>query len=178
LVILSNAATFEIRNIAFGYVDHDRSSTSRALIDKFGASPYFNVLYAFPNASDGSSAMLKGDVDVVLEIPHHFERNLQKEGYSDLGVTVNAIDGAAAGVENAYVGQIVKNFDHKIGIDLYRPSDADIQPMAIEGIPLFWYNGTLNYKTFMVPGILVMLVTMITLFLSGMNIVREKEIGT
>jgi ABC-2 type transport system permease protein len=45
-------------------------------------------------------------------------------------------------------------------------------------IPLFWYNETLNYKTFMVPGILVLLVTMITLFLSGMNIVREKEIGT
>ncbi len=49
---------------------------------------------------------------------------------------------------------------------------------TIETIPLFWYNETLNYKTFMVPGILVMLVTMITLFLSGMNIVREKEIGT
>ncbi len=50
--------------------------------------------------------------------------------------------------------------------------------LTIETIPSFWYNTTLNYKTFMVPGILVLLVTMITLFLSGMNIVREKEIGT
>ena len=178
LVILSNAATYEIRNIAFGYLDNDRSSISRALIDRFEASRYFNVLYAFPNAKHGSSAMLKGDVDVVLEIPHHFERNLQKDGYSDLGVTINAIDGAAAAVENAYVSQIVKSFNDKIRVDLFRPSNANIQPVAIEGIPLFWYNETLNYKTFMVPGILVMLVTMITLFLSGMNIVREKEIGT
>ena len=59
-----------------------------------------------------------------------------------------------------------------------QPSDTGIQPVKIESIPLFWYNKTLNYKTFMVPGILVLLVTMITLFLSGMNIVREKEIGT
>ncbi|HPE84112.1 MAG TPA: ABC transporter permease, partial [Aequorivita sp.] len=53
-----------------------------------------------------------------------------------------------------------------------------VQSVALESIPSFWYNTTLDYKTFMVPGILVLLVTMITLFLSGMNIVREKEIGT
>src|SRR5690554_7860693 len=57
-------------------------------------------------------------------------------------------------------------------------SDSKIQPVNMVTIPLFWYNETLNYKTFMVPGILVLLVTMITLFLSAMNIVREKEIGT
>ena len=59
-----------------------------------------------------------------------------------------------------------------------QPNDAQITPLNITTIPSFWYNKTLNYKTFMVPGILVLLVTMITLFLSGMNIVREKEIGT
>ena len=59
-----------------------------------------------------------------------------------------------------------------------QPSDAAIKYQNITSIPSFWYNNTLNYKTFMVPGILVLLVTMITLFLSGMNIVREKEIGT
>src|SRR5690554_7077048 len=58
------------------------------------------------------------------------------------------------------------------------PSKQKILPTTINSTPAFWYNPTLNYKTFMVPGILVLLVTMITLFLSGMNIVREKEIGT
>ncbi len=178
LLVLSNAATYEIKNIAFGYVDHDRSSASRELIDKFEASSYFNVLYAFSNSSQGSLAMLQGNVDVILEIPSHFERDLQKERRNSLGVTINAIDGAAAGVQNVYVNQIVKSFNNNILVDLFRPSEAVMQPVSIEGIPLFWYNETLNYKTFMVPGILVLLVTMITLFLSGMNIVREKEIGT
>jgi ABC-2 type transport system permease protein len=63
-------------------------------------------------------------------------------------------------------------------IDLAQPQDAKNMPQNIASIPSFWYNKTLNYKTYMVPGILVLLVTMITLFLSGMNIVREKEVGT
>ncbi|WP_159024312.1 ABC transporter permease [Formosa sp. L2A11] len=178
LVILSNAATFEVKNIKFGYVDHDRTSTSRALVEKFNASTYFNVLTDYPLESIASADMLKGKVDVILQIPQHFERDLQKEQSNTLGITINAIDGAAAGVENVYVSQIIKSFNKNIKVDLLQVSDTKVQPISIETIPLFWYNETLNYKTYMVPGILVLLVTMITLFLSGMNIVREKEIGT
>ena len=178
LVILSNAATFEVKNIKFAYIDNDHSSTSRALINKFEASTYFNVLTDFPSEEIASSAMLKGEVDVVLDIPSHFERDLQKEKKANLGITINAIDGAAAGVENVYVTQIIQSYNKDIKTDLMQISDVQIKPVNISTIPLFWYNETLNYKTFMVPGILVLLVTMITLFLAGMNIVREKEIGT
>ncbi|WP_372752591.1 ABC transporter permease [Mariniflexile sp.] len=178
LIILSNAATFEIKNIKFGYIDNDHTSTSRALIKKFNASTYFNVLTDFPSEELASSAMLNGNVDVILEIPQYFERNLQKEKHNHLGVTINAIDGAAAGVENVYVTQIIQSFNKNLRVQLLQPSDSQIQVASIKTIPLFWYNETLNYKTYMVPGILVLLVTMITLFLSGMNIVREKEIGT
>ncbi|MBU2940434.1 ABC transporter permease [Lacinutrix sp. C3R15] len=178
LVILSNAATFEVKNIKFGYIDNDHSSTSRALVEKFNASTYFNVLTVFPSEAIASAAMLKGEVDVLLEIPNYFERDLQNEKRNNLGITINAIDGAAAGIENVYVTQIVQGFNQNIKMDVLQVSDKQIQPIVIETIPLFWYNKTLNYKTFMVPGILVLLVTMITLFLSGMNIVREKEIGT
>ena len=178
LVILSNAATFEVKNIKFGYIDNDHTSTSRALVEKFDASTYFEVLTDFPSEDLASSAMLKGEVDVVLEIPLYFERDLQNEKHNRLGVTINAIDGAAAGVMNVYVSQIIQRFNKHLKVDLMQPSDKQVQASSIDTIPLFWYNETLNYKTFMVPGILVLLVTMITLFLSGMNIVREKEIGT
>ncbi|WNH12318.1 ABC transporter permease [Thalassobellus suaedae] len=178
LIILANAATFDIKNIKFAYIDNDHSSTSRALIDKFRASNYFNVITDFSSEKQGSAAMLKGDVDVLLEIPVQFERAIQKEKYANLGITINAIDGAAAGLENVYVTQIIQRFNTHLKTDLQIASNSSIKPLNIVSIPLFWYNKTLNYKTFMVPGILVLLVTMITLFLSGMNIVREKEIGT
>lgn len=178
LIILSNAATFEIQNIKFGYIDNDRTSFSRELIEKFEASTYFDVLTDFPSSKIATSAMLNGRVDVVLEIPPNFERKLVKEKKTDLSLTINAIDGAAAGVENVYVNQIVRQFNKKAQVQLMQAGNGMKKLQTIETIPLFWYNETLNYKTFMVPGILVMLVTMITLFLSGMNVVREKEIGT
>lgn len=178
LIVLANAATFEIKNIKFGYIDNDKSSTSRALIDKFEASKYFNILEIFSSEKEASAAMLKGEVDVVLEIPNHFERDYVNKQYSALSVSVNAIDGAAAGVENVYVTQIIQQFNKQLKTQVFQVNNSQVQPVMITSIPLFWYNNTLNYKTFMVPGILVMLVTMICLFLSGMNIVREKEIGT
>ncbi|PHR72899.1 MAG: ABC transporter permease [Lutibacter sp.] len=178
LVILSNAATFEIKNIKFSYIDNDSSSTSRALINKFDASTYFNIVSDFPSKTIATLAMLKGEVDVILDVPLHFEKDLLKDKKAYLGITINAIDGAAAGVENVYINQIIQQFNKNVRIDFMQPQDVKNKPQNILSIPSFWYNKTLNYKTYMVPGILVLLVTMITLFLSGMNIVREKEIGT
>ena len=178
LVILSNAATYEVKNIKFAYIDADRTSTSRALIEKFNASSYFDVLANYPNNKKANAAMLAGEVDVVLEIPNHFERDLLKAKKAALGISINAIDGAAAGIQNGYINQIVQSFNQEIVVEHRSVSPSIQKPIRITSIPSFWYNITLDYKTFMVPGILVLLVTMISLFLSGMNIVREKEIGT
>jgi len=178
LIILSNAATFEIKNIKFSYIDHNHSSMSRELIDKFKTSSYFNIIAAYPSEKTANLAIQKGTVDVILEIPNHFNRNLTKEKKTALAVTINAIDGAAAGVENVYITQIIQQFNKHLKTKLIIASSDKTKPKIIEAIPLFWYNKTLNYKTYMVPGILVLLVTMVTLFLSGMNIVREKEMGT
>ena len=179
LLILSNAASFEIKNIKFSYIDNDHSEASRELISKFEASKYFNIIESFASKKEADFQMQTGKVDVILEIPNHFERDLIKENATNLSVSINAIDGAAAGVENVYISQIINGFNQKIQTQLYQYNESSyIQPINIVTIPSFWYNNTLNYKTFMVPGILVLLVTMLTLFLSSMNIVREKEIGT
>lgn len=178
LLILSNAATFEVKNIQFSYVDLDKSTSSRALLDKFKASTYFNVIEDFPSKKLADDAMENGKVDVVLEIPRNFESNLIRNNKTDLAVYINAIDGAKAGVENVYVNQIVGSYNQQILLNAYQQNQQLTRPINIVTIPSFWYNNTLNYKTYMVPGILVLLITMLTLFLSGMNIVREKEMGT
>ena len=179
LLILSNAASFEIKNIQFSYVDNDRSEASRELVSKFQASKYFNVVESFASKKEADFHMQTGKVDVILEIPNHFERDLITENATNLSVSINAIDGAAAGVESVYISQIINGFNQKIQIQLYQYNEATyVQPVNIVTIPSFWYDKALNYKAFMVPGILVLLVTMLTLFLSSMNIVREKEMGT
>jgi len=179
LVILSNAASFEVKNIKFSYIDNDHSAASRELVSKFQASNYFNIISEFPSKKEVNLQMQKGNVDVILEIPIHFERNLIKQNSTNLSVSINTIDGAAAGVSNVYITQIISGYNQSIQTQLQTYNQGNVvQPESIMTIPSFWYNKTLNYKTFMVPGILVLLVTMLYLFLSSMNIVREKEVGT
>jgi ABC-2 type transport system permease protein len=179
LLILSNAASFEIQNIKFSYIDHDLSTASRELISKFQASNSFKIINHFSSKEEANQEMQKGTVDVILEIPIHFERNLITNRTTTLSISINAIDGASAGIQNVYISQIIAAYNQKIQSQLLHYNDGTIvAPQNVVTIPSFWYNNTLNYKTYMVPGILVLLVTMITLFLSAMNIVREKEIGT
>ncbi len=179
LVILSNAASFEVKNIKFSFIDYDHSAASRDLISKFAASTYFDVSSQFQSKKEANLEMQRGNVDVILEIPSHFERNLTKQSRTNLSVSINAIDGAAAGVSNVYITQIIAGFNESIQMKMQHFNQENVsQTENIITIPSFWYNETLNYKTFMVPGILVLLVTMLSLFLSSMNIVREKEIGT
>lgn len=179
LLILSNAASFEVKNIKFCYIDSDHSAVSRELVGSFEASNYFNVVENFSSHKEATAAMQKGNIDVLLEIPNHFERDLLINKKTNLSVSINAIDGAAAGVANVYITQLISNFNKNIQTQGMQFIDGTVvQPQSIISIPSFWYNNTLNYKTYMVPGILVLLVTMLTLFLSAMNIVREKEMGT
>lgn len=175
LLILSNAATFNLRNIRLGLIDRDHSSASRLIARNFQAAGSFVQVPLQAGAKAGLQALLKDDADVVIEIPHHFESNLVRQGDGHMQVLVNAIDGAAAAVESSYTAAILERANRRL---IRNFVGVDPPAMGVTLNPQFWFNPELNYQTFMVPGILVMLVTMVSLFLAGMNIVREKEIGT
>lgn len=178
LLILANAASYEVKNIRFSAIDSDMTPYSRELLSKFRASAQFDFIAMYPSEKMAKEAVQKGTVDVVLHIPQYFERDLQKEKKSTLLITINAINGAAAAVENIYVTSIIRDFNQAVQVDLIDTAEMTQMPKKVHAISLFWFNPELDYKTFMVPGILVLLVTMVALFLAGMNIVREKELGT
>ena len=181
LLVLSYAADFEIRNLKVYWVDQDHSSASALLHQKLNASPYFVFSGSSTNPKRAKKALDKGEVDLVINIPLHFERNLTRAKSNQIQLLVNAIDGTKAGLGTAYANILVQDFAkelrgkliHKTGMMV--PS-VQFKLAATEQV--FWYNPELNYKTFMVPGILVMLITMISVFISSMNIVRERELGT
>jgi ABC-2 type transport system permease protein len=178
LVILSNAATYEVKAIQIGYTDDDTSPSSRDLISAINASSYFETPIYFESFNQADDALLKDKIEVVFQIPKNFEKDIINANSPKLGIRINAIDGASAGVQNVYLQQIIGNFNKNIQLKYYNLALSSSQMSSIESIPSFWYNQNLNYKTLMVPGILVLIITMLTLFLSSMNIVREKEIGT
>jgi ABC-2 type transport system permease protein len=178
LVILSFAATHDVKNIALAVLDQDRSSTSRLLVSKLTASGYFTLAGMPLSDHQGFELIEKDAADVFLTIPTHFERDILKKQPIALQVQVNAINGQKAGLAASYAGEVFKEF--RISDFGFRiggvPGKSEIRNLQSE--IRYWYNPSLDYKTFMVPGILGELVAMLVLILSAMNVVREKEIGT
>lgn len=177
LVILVHAATLEMKKIEMVVVDQDLSSTSREMTGKFSGSPFFVITgYAF--SKEEAEEMLRRDrADVILQVPPHFEKDLIREGTGSVMLMINAINGAVAGLIYAYSTSILYQYNQGVVTDLVPAADTDgIGSIRITSS--YWYNPELNYKVYMVPGILVILVTLIGMFLTGMNLVREKEMGT
>ncbi|TVQ04863.1 MAG: ABC transporter permease [Balneolaceae bacterium] len=180
LLVLSFAATYELKEVHFVLVDLDHSPSSRDLSAKFQASGYFALADATSNIEEAITMMDRGEIRMILTIPQNFHRDITIGRPAPVQLMIDAVDGVSAGLIQSYSGAIIRDFnsDRKGGIFLQTISQPNQQYQSINVIPVYWYNPDLNYINFMVPGILVVLVTMIGVFLSGMNIVREKEIGT
>ena len=178
LIVLPFAADYEVKNINISVVDQDHSTYSRQLVTKMTSSGYFK-LTNFSNAYKvGIEAIEQDKADLVLVIPPKFEQNLVKENAATLQLAINATNGVKAGLGGAYAASIIRNFNTEVRLEWFTPSKSPPSVSSIEVVPVLWYNPHLNYKMYMVPGILVVLVTMVGIFLSSLNIVREKEIGT
>lgn len=174
LFVLAYAATFEIKNIRLHIVDNDRSEMSRDLIGHFSGSTFYTVSDIGNSVSDAEDCMTAGNIDQVLVIPDDFEKDLHTGASSKVLVLNDAVNGSAASLMNAYSHGIIREFNKNI---ITASGEAEIK-LPIDVTFSYWFNPELNYLNYMVPGILVVLVTIIGMLLSGMNLVREKEIGT
>jgi ABC-2 type transport system permease protein len=181
LLILSNAATFEIKNLKIYFNDFDQSTYSNRLKSKFYQTDYFQIQGESTNRNDAEYYLKKNMADIICEIPIDFEKHAVKYGRSKIFFKINAIDGVKAGLSINYAQNILESFMAEINNDLSYRLSSNISRGESKRINIYysnWYNKRLDYKTFMVPGLLVLLVTLIGGFLSSLNIVREKEIGT
>lgn len=177
LIILPLAANYEVKNINIAVIDHDHSSWSQKLITTITASRYFRLTGYNGSFKEAMKLVEADKADLVLEIPQGFERNLVRENEQKLFIAVNAINGTKANLGGSYLASIVKEYNNDIRLELVQPSKLSPQ-LEIDIVSSNWFNPLLNYKVFIVPGILAILVTMVGGFLSALNIVKEKEAGT
>lgn len=172
---LPRLATQEIKNLRFCIVDNDRSPLSERLTAKIAASEYFNLTAAEFNHRDAMGNIDTGNADLIIEIGPDFEKHLVTEGVADVSVLANAVDGIKAGLGSSYASQIIADFAADLRAENGTAPMADISKTVSER---YMYNATLDYKTFMIPGIMGMLLLLLVGFLPALNIVGEKEKGT
>lgn len=174
LVVLVNAATLEMKKIDMTVVDKDLSAMSRGLIAKFEASPFYKIQNTSFDVNDGEDDLKSDKSEIVLHIKSGFEKNLLQDGNGEVQMLINSVNSMAAGLINAYTTLIIVDYNKSIILKKYGKSFS--LPIHIK--PKYLFNPQLNFNIFMLPGILVILVTIIGMFLTALNIVREKELGT
>ena len=175
LLVLSSAATFEVKTSRIYLVDRDHTAASRGLVDRLRASGRFRVVDASPSPELANESLLGRNADMILGIPSGFENDLVRTRVGNVQLVFNAEDGALAGVTNSYANQIIGTYARELNVSLSR---SVMESPRLEVRSRGWYNQELDYKHYMIPGILVQLLTVIGTLLTAMNIVREKEIGT
>lgn len=177
LVILPLAADYEVKNVKLTILDHEKTAYTNQLAHKITSSGYFMLNSYADNMQDAMEEIEHDRADIILEIPAGFERTLIRENEAQVFLAVNAINGVRANLGSAYLQTIIRQFNDEVRVKWIQQPRFNPEPL-INITYSTWYNVHLNYQRYMVPGILVILVTMVCSFLAALNIVREKEIGT
>lgn len=178
MILMPWAASLEIRNIRLDIVDGDHSSLSRRLVEKVAASDYFRVS-TFPATYDEALRHVEaGSADIVLEIPRDFEKDWMRGDAPRVLVAANAVNGTKGGMGSSYLSSIISDYARSLSATEGRSVAPTSRLPQVSVQTLNLYNPRLDYKLFMVPALMVMLLTLICGALPALNVVGEKEAGT
>lgn len=179
LLILSNAATTDLRNFRLGVYDDDRTSDSRRLSEAFFQNNIF-VSGQVPSSSKELGELLyAGEFDAAVWIPRGYSEALSNGETAEVSLTVDGQNSSSAGRALGYLqGVIQKEMQGRL--ELLRSEHPEIEQKLhqIKPVVRYFYNPTLESRYYMVPAILVMLITLVSVMITGTAIVREKELGT
>jgi ABC-2 type transport system permease protein len=181
LLVLSNAATFDVKQVRMLVVDEDRTTVSAGLVQRLAAGRQFEVVRYQPSDAAVDQALLEGNVTAVLHIPRHFEKDLVRHRRAPVQLILNAEQGASAGIVQSYATSIIASYSRELDRTLPAKRGGSSRSPRLASLDLRtqrWFNPTRNYKHWMVPALMVSLTTIIGLLLTAQNIVRENELGT
>lgn len=172
MLVIPLVATMDVRNVGVVVVDNDRTELSRRICSDINASESLDVLDIVDNYSSAIEEIRRGKADVIVDIPRHFSRNMVTSRMPLIDVEANGVN-ATKGVLGAQytvasIAATLREFREAQGIAIPEREVSVI----------YKYNPTLNFRNFMIPALMVMLLIIICGFLPAMSIVQEKQSGT
>ncbi len=179
IVLFPYVTNQEVSDLKLAVSNHDHTPASERLVQKAASSGYFQLSCATSTYNQALHAMKQGHADLILEIPQGFERDLYRERTAKTMVSANSVNGIRGGLGSQYLSNVIAGFSQELREETNMASKA---PVA--GIPSFGahvryrFNPTLDYKVFMVPGLIVVLLTLLGCAFTALNTVSEKEVGT
>ena len=178
IVIFPFVTNQDVQDVKLAVVDQDHSPLSERLVQKASDSGYFRLADVSPTYEEAMRGIETGDADIVFQIPQDFERDLYRDGAAQVLIAANSVNGTRGALGAQYLASVVRNYNQEI-----RPLSGGANTSAVaELLPdvriRYRFNPELEYKVFMVPGLIMMLLTILGCALTALNIVGEKEAGT
>lgn len=179
LFIFAYAVTTDLKDARLGYVDYDRTPESRHLIDAYFTSGYFSPAGSAANSSLLMDWLMTGKIDIAITIPRGYAASIASGESVAVGVLVDGQNSSIAGRARGYAEAIIRTEAMKL-LEEKRLAMPELASRIhrIEPVSRFYYNPQLESRVYMIPGIVVLLISIISGMLTGMAVVKEKEIGT
>jgi ABC-2 type transport system permease protein len=186
LLIFGYAANTDIRNISFGVYDLDKTPESREMVEHFVSSGYFRVVESPKSPLEIRRLIDEGKISAALQINPGFARQMRTRQGTTVQMVVDGTDSNTASVVTTYAQTIVAEYSRQILVQrifsLPNIPDEMKRPFVLKGgigvESRAFFNPNLESRNFYVPGIMAFLIMLVTLMLTCMAIVREREIGT
>jgi len=175
LTMLGYAASTDVRDVPVVVADGDRSPASRTLIARFDASPYFTVVDTVTTVREIDRHLQRGDASIALAIPAGYGSAVQSGRPVALQVVADGSDSNSTTVALGYATALVGEYASQLAAVQGPPAQAG---QVIDLRVRVWFNSQLESRFFMIPGVLALLLLLVTANLAAMAIVREKELGT
>lgn len=190
LTVLGYAATFEVRHVPTGVFDQDNTYLSRRYIEQFGHSEYFDILYYPASRKELCDLLDRGKIKIGIDLPVDFQKKFKNGASPQVQLFVDGTESNGAIIAMTYANIISQRFSSKLTLQsidtsLFNKNDffgtwrRDIgKATIIDDEVRIWYNPELLSKLFFVPGVICMILLIVTTNLTAMSLVREREIGT
>jgi len=173
LILFGYAVNTDVRDVATALVDHDHTAESRALVESLTASGYFEVVISSDRAADLGAALDRGHARVALQIPAGYSADLKAGRSPVVQLLVDGTNSNTATVAQGYAAKIVQQRGAQVALESGRAL-----PQAVELRSRAWFNPDLDSQVYNVPAVIGVIVLLMSLLLTALSVVREREVGT
>lgn len=177
LILFGYALNFDVTHIKIGILDQEKSDLSREFINSLASTEYFDIVQFFNNQEEINIALDKRDVQSAIVIPKDLSEKFFSKEAAKIQYLIDGVDGNTATITMNYLSFATQNLSQNYTNEVLARSGTHLF-LPIEVQPRFWFNPELKTSQFLIPGLIAILLTTLTVVLTAIAIVREKELGT
>jgi ABC-2 type transport system permease protein len=178
MILFGYAFNFDVKHIRLAVLDQNRSPESRQFIQSFLNSEYFDLYQELNSSSEIDELLNKGRVLVALVIPADFSSGIAMGKDVRVQVNVDGSNSNTASTAVGYVSGVIQNYSSRLLADVLMRTGRTHGSVPIDYRPRVWYNPELRSTPFLIPGLIVMTLLLMSVISTSLSIVREKERGT